>query len=527
MRTARIWQVGSCVAAFWCSAGVAVAYNGLHRGQANGSFAYAVNEDSFNTELNGLTVSDAQARFWIRHSLAQWRERAGLDLGFTELGDTPLGDTYFDCFEEQNKNFFAVVATCADELCAVKARTYNYFPRGQAGQTPVRTQVCVFGDSANWEIDSDGFASTEFDLIGVLNHEIGHVLGLDERDNTVMDPEIPAASTRLRVVYEDDVVGMRARQNYNPISTGLIVRPLNGTQVQAPIVISSSYPWGRVGAALGESSHDGNDWVVRAAPSAAGVAAHFTRTQYPITSGSNWQNWSIGWTGGTWIAPAVVNGEGKFVAAWPNKTATANHCSGIRVMSTTNVFESVTEVSLPNDCTQHPVTLAYEQSTGRFIMLYVKHSNDSLRERIFARVSGDGVTWSAAQDMTIRTPSPVGLACSDQQDICLFAYTSRGLDAHTLTRGLATLSSSTVGITSTTSSYSQPGLHGPSVGTRTGTDPFALTFTNTNQELILEIDADAPVTPFDDVLSLLSPSFNSSGITATDALSRAYVFYTN
>jgi hypothetical protein len=125
-------------------------------------------------------------------------------------------------------------------------------------------------------------------------------------------------------------------------------------------------------------------------------------------------------------------GSSLWVAAFPNLKQKNYICPGIRVLRSTNQFDTISDsFTLATDCTADQVALEWHDPSQRFIMMFRYQSPlfqtfgsdpaDVWNGSIFARTSTDGLNWSAAQFLGKSLSTP-GLGCG--ATTCMFTITS-------------------------------------------------------------------------------------------------------
>jgi hypothetical protein len=141
----------------------------------------------------------------------------------------------------------------------------------------------------------------------------------------------------------------------------------------------------------------------------------------------------------TYAAPAVAgksSGSPLWVAAWPLRKDLNYTCPGIRVVTSTNEFTSLSSQLTLTDCTAQQVALEWNPQRQKFILMYVYQSplyqnfiqtpGDPLNGAIIVRTSSDGVTWSSGQLLGKSLSTP-GLGCSNiGVNTCMMTQTNHG-----------------------------------------------------------------------------------------------------
>jgi hypothetical protein len=474
----------------------------------NNTYNFRINDASFSTNLRGLSLTTAQARHWVRWSVAQWKGFSGSGLITSEGTTTTLGDTHAECENRQAHNFIGAVDGCETALqctqqcrinpnCGITGAITHPFQDAamQTGRLE-RSQICVFGQAHDWEVDADAIATTEMDLVGVLTHELGHALGLNHTNGTVMQSNsFLFGNTLARVPYGDDIAGMRDIYGQGANSLKVAIYDDNGgfTYVTTPGTFASQ----RYGATITRNPASGNAFVIHAGPSNGAGNVHFRRTPYPVTAASVWTNRSFAVE--AFAPPRMVSTLDKTVAAWPLKTNFHTTCQGIMVGYTKNAFDSISHFVLEDSCTLHPVSLAYDPVRELYIMAYLRHhaTDPSKNGRIMFRVSTDAFIWESPIDSTIRSSLAPSIACSDGE--CVLTYNHRGVDGYPFHREFDIgVVSHNLNLSSTATSFAARNLTPPSAAGRTVSSDVMLMWSNqTETDIRFEPATSVPVT-FDD-----------------------------
>jgi hypothetical protein len=470
----------------------------------NNTFTYRINEASFTTNLTNLSLSAAQARYWVRWSLAQWGAFSGSTLITSEGPTTTKGDQRGECSASVGYSFIGAVDNYeedeqADPLCgpdpdcSVAQATATIF---QANGRLSHTQICIWGATSDWEVDADSMAGYEKDLVGVLTHELGHALGLGhENFSGVMDgTSLGVGNTLARIPFGADIQDLRATWG-NGVNALRVAKYDDGGEFEW-VTISNNAVWRRYGATIMEHPSTNDAWVIYSGPSPSGSNVHFHRTRYPVTAASVWENRSMG-LGGTWVAPRMVSNNESTLAAWPRATTWHGECPAIVVARSSDIFQSASTIVLEDSCTMHPVSVAWDPVKNRYVMAYLRYSTtNSQNNRIMMRVSETGFTWSTPKDIGVRSIVAPSVACSDGECALVYNYRAEG----TLYHRAFTVNpaNNTVSVSSTLTTLSQRGLAPPAIAGRTLSQDILMAWSATNTtDVRFEPAAVVPVT-FDD-----------------------------
>lgn len=91
---------------------------------------------------------------------------------------------------------------------------------------------------------------------------------------------------------------------------------------------------------------------------------------------------------------------------------------------TTDDFASFSTVEMTT-CTKQAPALAWDPTSGRFILAYVRHSTtESINDEIHIRTSTDGETWTSSVGIDRYALGGVSLACNTTA--CMLVYANGG-----------------------------------------------------------------------------------------------------
>jgi hypothetical protein len=462
---------------------------GYGQGSGVGLLQFAVNQDSFVTNLNGLSLTRGEALFWSAWAAEQWHWRTGAGVIFSAYGDTDYGNSESDCYTA-GLSFVAVVPGCvhgdngSDDCNALGySRISSSWPYSDEGKN-----MCIYGGTGNqsgavnWEIDLDGFSTSfaEVDLISVMVHEFGHWALLGHSPGSVMDAAGAPDWQIHRDPTDDDSQGIRYTHS-DQVGINLKMYPLDSAGINgSPVNAMSNTTWARHnGVSL---AIDGTTYIVRGVPSPASNDVHFARTPAPVTSTSTWVNRSVhlaaGEEGkyGTWATPGMAtNGSGTIVAAWPAKESSTTGCSEIVTAKSTDMFDTATFTELSNspDCLipNDAIAVAYDGVTARWVLAF-RYGDAWANEpgivgygNMGFKTSTDGVNWGATYFVAVSSVHPVSLAFKAGSSVGAVVYTHRQL-GQVYTRSLTVSSTGTLTLGTGWNAYTVRQIQPPSVGAR-------------------------------------------------------------
>jgi len=409
--------------------GTAEAYNALTTGGVpikwpSGEYAFRVNTQSMVNGLNGsaMTANTTDFGLWTTYAAGLWRTRTGADIDITYEGTTTSACGHVD----DDVNVIGATVPCASAGCGVWAQAaYTYYT---ASGDFKDADICLYGGSATWELRTD-LGSSSKDVIGVLVHEIGHALGADHTNGTVMQSNTHSLGNTLsRFPYGDDIdfirdtYGVRSHDEYFKEYSASSESWLTTTSGPGTINMPPN-------AAIGRES-DGSWEVMRAKVTTSGTSVHFTRASYPLSSSSSWDNRSSATS--TWRSPAVAaknTTDERWVAGWPLEQVTIG-CPGVRFFSSSSGFDGATAANTPDICTIHGLGVAYDPTSDLFVMAYVGHYPNGTPEesdtgRVFMRTSTNGYSWpiSSEFDTGLYASTDPDLTCR-ADGACVLSYTN-------------------------------------------------------------------------------------------------------
>ena len=407
-----------------------------------GNFTYRINATSFQN-VSGLPLTAPQALYWVPHALNTWKERTGVgdNLTFTYAGTSAAQNVA--CMNGDTFNQVYVVNACVpgEPLgnCTTWAITQPWTVPGSPSQL-AETDICVYGaavgaNSGNCSTGSYRLAMpmgpNDKDLFGLLTHEFGHALGLAHVDNTVMDAAALRCGNPLaRFQYGEDVSSIR------------LVYGVDATRQRQWRESTAVNTWGPIDTAIpgtayththaGVGRRGSGERVIATRIGQDGNSIHFTGATYPIHSGSSWTNLSYSGTN-TWRPPDVAgrpasySGSELWVSAWAPKLDRATDCIRLRAGSSTDGFSTINDTPLNEHCGSiHEPSITFDKASGRFIMLYTRHKlpsdTISTMERIYAKTSTDGITWTSAQATGLYSIDTPDMACGPTGGTCMLTY---------------------------------------------------------------------------------------------------------
>lgn len=413
----------------------------------NGDFTYHVNTSSFGN-VNGHSVSSAEGEFWTQYAVSQWTSRTGANLNVSYGGSTTAS-----CLDDNDGlNTVEVRSGCHPNGCHVNGSVFAGNP-GDDGTYYVERDLCIWGDANNWELQMASIASGEVDLVAVLVHEFGHMLGLGDVANPTpggtMDGGYRGGGLQ-RYIYADDLAGIRAQYAGEGVQSlggywrawdtssdsWSARRSFGGTHFQ---------PWK---GDIGSYSNTGTDYVVMAQTDTDGDRIYFHRASYPLGTSPSWTTYSRNRE--SWVTPAITSNhdlsDGEFVAAWPEPTDVIDpgECGHIRFSKSTTAMSSGYTTTW-SFCTLLSPALEWVDGSGRnyYLLVYVNFdfgTPSNTGEMMYA-TSDDGLYWSSPSSTGLYTLDTPGLACEYNGE-CQLAYVRASSDTSELVTRAITMSTS-------------------------------------------------------------------------------------
>ncbi len=403
-------------------------YNGFE----NGEWDYYININSFSN-LGGYSYNSSRIVFWVAYALSRWSVRTGIDFDFEYKGDTTRSCQSVD----DGYSVISVVPSCADPECNVVARVRSVTQNGYK----VESDLCIYGGSANFETSLEDIDSTEKDLIGVLVHELGHVLGMDHTNNTAMQPNTyMRGNGNSRYITGDDIDGLLAHYDKINVSQRKNYRKWRQKTTSSwtnPYVFKNAYYHEGTDGTIGENSN-GDDKVIstvsfrnyfyngNSPPTKYTYVVH-TQTDYPLTSSSSWTNYN--WSGDTLYSPSatsIKSAGNEMLSAWASTTQFQNACQNIETLVSNTAFSSGTRASI-STCTLQKPNVDYITDHDLYVMVYSEFdfvsSGPSNTGEIKVRTSSNGINWSSETSTGLYTIESPDIACKYNGE-CLLSFAS-------------------------------------------------------------------------------------------------------
>jgi hypothetical protein len=364
-----------------------------------GNFQFKVNVGTF-ANLRGLSLPQDQARFWSTYAFSQWKERTGANLAFTYLGDT----TVSTCFTQNSTNEVIVQSGCGNPECTLGGLTQTRY----TGSSIIEADVCMYANQAfDWGIALP-FPTNKADLISVLEHEYGHALGRGHTNNTVMTPV--SFRSLGRYPYQIDID--KITQMYGSRSLKVYFSEFNDATGQWPTTASyfndgyntRYHPTAAIGLAP-----SGPKVII----AFVGLDNHiyFRRGAYPLSL----NQWDIRYisTSSTSRPPAMAArpDSSNWIMVWADAFTDSTAGGTLHVTRSADAFDNITTYNFPSYHTIHSPAATWDPAMGRFVVMWVDHSNSDNNDLIFAMTSTDGLTWTSAQSFGLATIDGVDLAC--------------------------------------------------------------------------------------------------------------------
>lgn len=287
--------------------------------------------------------------------------------------------------------------------------------------------ICIYAQNADWEIEANKISTFEVDLLGVLMHEFGHVLGLDHSAGTVMEAA-GLDGNNARHLFGDNIRGLRKKYsphtfanlqgfwrrwagtnwtNDTTIPTGPMYRPISGTVTTTKVVASS----------ISETSSDVTPKYV-----------NFQISNYPLSSSSVWNSRSQYYAGGFMYERPGLGSDGTtIVAAVPlYYDNVGQSCPGVRFWQTSNHFVSSSTYDLTDMCTLDAVSITWNPQRQIWVAVWLdlNRTTEENTDRMLFRTSTDGINWSSPQTIGRYSTAAPTISCQlGTFDQCLLTYT--------------------------------------------------------------------------------------------------------
>ncbi len=389
---------------------------------------------AFADENPGLNAD--QVEWAILNSLSKWIDQTGAGITLSYQGRTT--DTV-NCITP-SFNGETVIA-------AEPTNTGNVI--GPIGVT-WGEDICLDSRQHFYFTEYIPTAAYNFDIESVLNHEMGHrLLGGAHYNRTTMASGVVSGNTIGRTLTGTDI--KRARGAYPPY-TGCCWYPGSGTAfrysatptwwtAESPSTIMPAN-WNGAPPATAMGRHGYGDTVVvsRNLTATAGswqaTGLGFSRASAGTTVATSFtEAVFVGTNYESYHSPAIAaraSGSALWLAAIAGAHDLDYQCSAIRVARSTNAFSTVSSITtLANDCSSRAPAMAYDPTSGRFVLLYTYETQalqtqtsdpgDVFNDAVVARTSLDGISWTAPQVLSKSTDAP-SVACIASK--CVMTTTS-------------------------------------------------------------------------------------------------------
>lgn len=384
-----------------------------------------INTSSFANNLNGLSLSEDQAEWWITWGASNWISRTGALNPYTYAGRT---SNTVDCDDPSSDGVSTIYADPGQDPRGPNYKAYfmSYGPVGGGLNDATEVDICVWGNSDDWSVQMD-HGVDDYDLIGVTNHELGHLLA-SHKSGTMMDSGAGSVlfdPTLQRWPYGHDVAGIRGSMGWNGHQRYWQAYDFGSDSWTTSTSIPNTNLNFDVNADIGYDSTHGYQVVTTGVIGGADwTRIVWSRSSYPLDGSSTWTHRYR--TEDTWQPPTTIGSRraGMWMSAWTNSPETFNTSTSppchVRVATSVDAFDSYNLYTLGDSCTLHSPGLAYHGSSGRFVLVYA--SLDTSQDgRVYARTSTDGANWTAPQDMGFFSQEGVAAAC-DYYSECVFSY---------------------------------------------------------------------------------------------------------
>lgn len=180
----------------------------------SGKYSYKVDSASFKAHIDAFaSMDESDVQWWIKSASSTWMRYVNTSFLF-DYGGPVTGSV---CGEKNDNKSRIVAKDSLIDGDFVIARTYRYFSEttGLTGEA----DICVTsfnGFPLSFFVDPEDAGSTNYDIIGILAHELGHVLGLDHSSGVanIMSPDFDPTRA-MRLPSSDDLQGLSAL--YTPL----------------------------------------------------------------------------------------------------------------------------------------------------------------------------------------------------------------------------------------------------------------------------------------------------------------------
>jgi hypothetical protein len=360
----------------------------------------------------------------IQWASSQWRERTDANF-FLLFGNDTADRATFCGGASDGLNQVDVTGGCLEPACTTWAVLQPYV---NSNSDMVEADLCVFrpgattGGQTGWAITTP-IAPMKKDLIGLLVHEFGHMIGLDHTANTVMDsPSFGVGNTRARYPYGDDIDCSYPKWgSVNCTRYVSKLPPQPATAFQNPQQVGGGSDAHFTSTAAVGADNSGQAWFVSGALHPNFNFLRFTRTQHPVTASPTWQGSLIG--GSSRRPPSIASrpiadSVHLWGAAWTNEEQTAAP-NGMTVAASSDMFQTVSSIKSlfdgglggsPASFVPQEPALFYDSNTQRWGILFVR-SDGTFDDELFATTSTDLVNWTPMQDLGFQTLDAPSASC--------------------------------------------------------------------------------------------------------------------